>query len=752
MRTAKKYEHSLAGRTLTVEVGKLANQAHGSCTVRYGDTVVLATAVIAPEPRDGVDYFPLMVDYEERLYAAGKIKGSRFIKREGRATDEAVLTARLIDRSIRPLFKDAVRKDVQVVITVLSVDAQNDADVPALLAASIALGISPIPWNGPLSGVRIGRTNGAFIVNPTYPERLAGDLDLFVAGTADEVVMIEAGAKQVSEKDFYEAVAAAQKENASLMSFITKIVDAQKVAKFAEQPLSADEQASYDLVSRKVAEFLKSKNVIGVFTPDKEATKVNIAALKTELDAALKADNEVSKDARAEGVGLLDAALEAAARDIVLSQNKRVDGRALEEIRPLSAEVGVLPRTHGSGLFQRGETQVLSIVTLGSPGDEQTLDTMEESGTKRYMHHYNFPPFSVGEVKPLRGPSRRDIGHGALAEKALEVLLPTKEDFPYTVRVVSEVLSSNGSSSQASVCGSSLALMDAGVPVVAPCAGIAMGLITDPADKKKYRILTDIQGIEDHSGDMDFKIAGKKDGITAVQLDIKLGGISLEIVRETLDKARAARMKILEVMNRAIAAPRPELSEYAPRIISLKVPVDKIREVIGSGGKIINEIIKTCAVEAIDIDDEGLVAITSHTAEGAQQAKEWIEAIVKVIEVGEEYEGTVTQIITDKNTGGEIGAIVELTRGKDGMVHISQFRYDHVANVSDIVKVGDKIRVKVVEVDAERGRVSLSAKALLPVPEGYSGDSQGGFGRRTDNRSRGPHRSPRGNFPPRRRF
>lgn len=741
MKEVKSFERELAGRKLTVEIGKLANQAHGSCTVRYGDTVVLATAVIAPLERDGVDYFPLMVDYEERLYAAGKIKGSRFIKREGRATDEAVLTARLIDRSIRPLFKDTSRKDVQVVVTVLSVDGENDADMPAMLAASIALGISPIPWNGPLSGVRIGRTNGEWIINPKYTERLEGDLDLFVAGTADEVVMIEAGGKQVAERDFFSAVSESQKHNAGLMQFIKKIVSETGVTKNQDAPESDEDKAMAALVEKKVSEFLARKDLLSAFSPDKDATKKNMAALKEELDAALKADNEVSKDARTMGLGKLEGALEVAARDLVLTTDKRVDGRMLTEIRKLSAEVGVLPRTHGSGLFQRGETQVLSIVTLGSPGDEQTLDTMEESGKKRYMHHYNFPPFSVGEVKPMRGPSRRDIGHGALAEKAIESLLPSKENFPYTIRVVSEVLASNGSSSQASVCGSSLALMDAGVPVSAPCAGIAMGLISDPKDKKNYRILTDIQGIEDHSGDMDFKIAGTEKGITAVQMDIKLGGISLEVVEKTLAQAREARMQILNTMATAIAVPRPELSQYAPRIVSLSIPVDKIREVIGSGGKIINEIIAQCGVDAIDIDDDGFVVITSLSAEGAEKAKNWVQSIVKEVEIGEVYEGPVLQIVTDRNSGEEIGAIVELGKGKDGMVHISQFKYERINKVSDVVKVGDVIKVKVVDIDAARGRISLSVKALLtPPPFDPNAIPSNGYGR--DDR---PRHRPGGN-------
>lgn len=732
MNKVKTFEREIAGRPLKVQIGKFANQAHGSSLVSYGDTVVLATAVIAPVEREGVDYFPLMVDYEERLYAAGKIKGSRFIKREGRATDEAVLKARLIDRSIRPLFKDSVRKDVQVVVTVLSVDMENDPDVPSLIAASIALGISPIPWSGPIGATRISKGENGFIVNPVYSEREKSSFDLFVAGTADEVVMIEAEGKQVPEDEVYSAIETAQKEMAPLHAFIREIIDAVGVQKFSEAALSAEDTAAEALITAKVKAFCEQKNIASVYGADKETTKANVHALKIELEALLKADNGVSKEARGTGMDIFNHMVEDAARDLVLQTNKRVDGRGLTEIRALSAEIAVLPRTHGTGLFQRGETQVLSIVTLGAPGDEQTLDTMEESGTKRYMHHYNFPPFSVGEVKPLRGPSRRDIGHGALAEKAIEPLLPSKEVFPYTIRVVSEVLGSNGSSSQASVCGSSLALMDAGVPLAAPCAGIAMGLVTNPNDKNDYRILTDIQGVEDHAGDMDFKIAGTTEGVTAIQLDIKLGGISLRVVKETLAGAREARLKILDAMAEAIAVPRDTLSEYAPRILSVKIPVEKIREVIGSGGKVINEIIEKCGVDAIDIDDDGVVSITSHDAEGGKKALEWVQSIVKEIEIGEIYEGPVTQIVTDRNTGDEIGAIVELAKGKDGMIHISQLRHERIAKVSDVVKVGDIVKVKVMEIDPVKRRISLSIKALLPAPEFPNGG--GGF-----DPSRRPH-------------
>lgn len=711
----KQFSMEVAGKELKVEIGKFAKQAHGSCTVTYGETVVLATAVTSGQPREGVDYFPLMVDYEERLYAAGKIKGSRFIKREGRATDEAVLTARLIDRSIRPLFNESARNDVQVVITVLSYDGVNDPDFPAIIGASVALGISPIPWGGPLAGVQIGRIGGEWVLNSTVEAKQKSDLDLFVSGSKEEVIMIEAGAKQVSEQEMYKAIEFAGKHIKKIVPFIEDIIKKVGVAK-ATPKTDQDKEAMRQEVKAKVDEFLSKQDLSKVFDPDKSKIKASIEELKEQLNEVLKEDNEVSKDMRSIGIAMIEEALEKAFKSLVLEKGTRPDNRKFDEIRPLSAEVALLPRTHGSGLFSRGETQVLSIVTLGSPGDEQTLDTMEESGTKKYMHHYNFPGYSVGEVKPLRGPGRREIGHGALAEKALVPVLPEAEQFPYTIRVVSEVMGSNGSSSQASVCGSTLSLMDAGVPISAPVAGVAMGLVVDDNDKKNYQILTDIQGIEDHAGHMDFKVAGTTEGITAIQLDIKLGGISYDIVKETLAKARDGRVKILDVMHKAIAEPRAEMSPYAPRITTLHIDPDKIRDVIGTGGKVINEIIDKCGV-SIDIEQDGTVMITSTEEEGATKAKEWIENIVKDIEVGEVYEGKVTQIVKGRDNGSELGAIVELLPGKDGMVHISQVSHKRIAKITDEINVGDTVKVKVMEVDKERGRIGLSMKELLPKPE-----------------------------------
>jgi len=716
--SVKQFKTEFANQKLIVEIGKLAKQAHGACTVTYGETVVLATVVTSGEAREGVDYFPLMVDYEEKMYAAGKIKGSRFIKREGRATDEAILTGRLIDRSIRPLFAESDRNDIQVVVTVLSYDGVNDPVFPSIIATSVALGISPIPWQGPLAGLQVGRIEGQWVINPSVEAQTKSDIDLFVSGSKEEVIMIEAGASEVLEADMFEAIKFAGKHIAKLISFIEEIINKEGATK---QVIAVDEekQTVRNLVKTKVNEVLARHNLSDCFHPDKSKMKASIEEITSRVNEALKEDNEVSKDMRAMGIAMIDEALVKAFKKLVLQDGQRPDKRKFDEIRPLSCEVGLLPRTHGSGLFSRGETQVLSVVTLGSPGDEQTLDTMEESGTKKYMHHYNFPGYSVGEVKALRGPGRREIGHGALAEKALVPVLPKDEDFPYTIRVVSEVMGSNGSSSQASVCGSTLSLMDAGVPIKKPVAGIAMGLVVDDDNSNNYKVLTDIQGIEDHAGHMDFKIAGTRDGITAIQLDIKLGGISYEVVEETLIKAKTAREKILEVMGKTISEPRKDLSPYAPRITTMRINPDKIREVIGSGGKTINEIIDACNV-SIDIEQDGLVMITSTDSEGAKKAQAWIEGIVKEIEVGEIYEGKVLKIVTDKNRGNEIGAIVELAPGKDGMVHISQIAHERVEKVSDKVKVGDVVKVKVMEVDKEKGRVGLSIKELLVKPAGFT--------------------------------
>lgn len=715
MEKIQKFTAEINGKELTFEVGRFAGQAGGACTVQYGGTVVLATAVMSKTLRDGIDYFPLLVDYEERLYAAGKIKGSRFIKREGRPSDEAILTSRLVDRSVRPFFDETMRNDVQVVLTVLSVDQENDPDILSLIAASGALSISNIPWQGPIAGVRVGRINNEWVLNPTYDAREKSELDLVISSKEDKIVMIESGGNQITEDITFEAIQFGQKHIKKIIDLINemqaKVGKKKEIIEIGEQ--TDEEKEQLKKVEKKVDAFCKEKIKSLLKGKSKSELSELIARLKGDLEENLKADNEVTKEQRVAGFKMVDDMYAQAARKRVLEEEKRVDGRDLDEIRLLACDVSVLPRTHGSGLFSRGETQVLSVVTLGSPGDEQILDTMEESGKKRYMHHYNFPGFSVGEVSPMRGTGRREIGHGALAEKALMPVLPKQEDFPYTIRVVSEVLSSNGSSSQASACGSTLALMDAGVPIKEPVAGIAIGLITDLDNPSKYKILTDIQGIEDHDGDMDFKVAGTKNGITAIQMDVKLHGIDFIVLKEVLEKAKQARLAILNKITEAISGPRPELSEYAPRISTLKIDPEKIRDVIGRGGETINKIIEECGgaeVTKIDIEQDGLVMITSHNSVMAEKALTWVKNLTHEVTVGEVYEGTVAKIMTDRNTGSEIGAIVELVPGQDGMVHISQFSQQRINKVSDIVKVGDKLKVKVMGVDKERGRIELSHK------------------------------------------
>jgi polyribonucleotide nucleotidyltransferase len=711
MTEIREFSASIAGRTLTIQTGKLAGQAGGSCTVQYGDTVVLAAVCASDSPREGFDFFPLTVNYEERYYAAGKIKGSRWIKREGRPSEEAILTSRVIDRSIRPLFTEGERREVQVSATVLSWDKENDPDMPALLASSCALAMSPMPWGGPVAGVRVGRVNNELILNPSLEELKTSDLDLVVVGKEDGVIMLEAGSNEVNEKDMAEAITFGHKHIAEIIKLINEVVTAVGKAKSEIKiEKSEEEVAAEKKVADKVKSYLSDKDLTKIFNKDRNVTGNNIAKLKDDLKDLLKEDNDINKEERMSGIQALNLHIDEAARDLTLA-GTRIDGRGYDDVRALSSQVGILPRTHGTGLFDRGETQVLSVVTLGSPGAEQYLENMEDEGItkKHYMHHYNFPGYSVGEVRRAGTPGRREIGHGALAEKALIPVLPSKEDFPYTIRVVSEVMSSNGSSSQASICGSTLSLMDAGVPIKRAVAGIAMGLVTNPNDANDYRILTDIQGFEDHAGDMDLKIAGTTEGITAVQLDIKLSSISLKVITETLDKAKTAREEILKVMAGAIDKPRTEMSPYAPRIEILHIDPEQIRDVIGPGGKIINEIIETTGVE-IDIDQDGTVLITSKSAEGSEEAINTIKGITKKIAVGEEYEGEVLKIVADRNSGTEIGAIVQLAPNKDGMVHISNLANSHVNKVSDIVKVGEKIKVKVIDVDEARGRIGLSHK------------------------------------------
>ncbi len=706
MNTIRTFETLWGGKTLSIETGRYASQANGACVVRYGDTVVLATAVMSDSLRDGLDFFPLMVDFEEKLYAAGRIKGSRFIKKEGRPTDEAVLTARYIDRALRPLFDDRIRNDIQVIVTCLAFDGENDPDVIGLIAGSCALHMSDIPWNGPIANVRVGQVDGAWILNPDYKTRETSLLDLAFAGTPESVIMVEAGANEAHEDVVLEAFRVGMKELAAPIRLIEEVRAALgKPKRDVLTPKTEEEKARLERrteVAALARPFLV-KEIQSLFFGTPHASKVERAAQKKELKARLVAfltEQGLEKDEIRYGTDTISEVVEAEVSRAALEGKARVDGRATTEIRPLLAEVALLPRVHGSGHFKRGDTQVLSVATLGSPGDEQTLDGMEIVGVKRYMHHYNFPPFSVGEVKPLRGPGRREIGHGALAEKALAPMMPIKEVFPYAIRVVSEVLGSNGSSSMASTCGSTLALMDAGVPIKAPIAGIAMGLATGP--NGAWKVLTDLQDLEDGKGGMDFKIAGSREGITAIQMDTKTHGLGMDVIEQTFRQAKDARFQILDTMLAAIPEVRAELSPYAPRIITLRINPERIGDVIGPGGKIINEIIDTTGVQAIDIEDDGLVMITSLNAESAAKAEAWVKNLTREVTAGEVFSGKVVRLM-------DFGAFVEILPKKDGLVHVSELAPWRVEKVSDIVKVGDTVQVKVLEVD-NLGRINLSMK------------------------------------------
>jgi polyribonucleotide nucleotidyltransferase len=682
------------GKTLVFETGKLAEQAGGAVTVRYGDTVVLAAATVSPTIRPGTDFFPLTVDFEERLYAAGKIPGS-FPRREGRPSEEGILTARLTDRPIRPLFPKGFRNDVQIVVTPLSADQENEPDILAVNAASAALSISNAPFEGPIGCVRVGTVDGKLILSPTIQELEKSELDLVVAGTRDRVMMIEAEAKQVSEDLMLEAMQLAQTGIAELITAQDALVRA-----VGKPKLSWTGEKVDPAKEGRIAAFFKDRIRGKVRNPDKAQREVGLDELKREGVAALVTEGGDVSEADVSMV--FDSLLKKEIRRAILDEGIRPDGRGLKDIRQLSIEVGVLPRTHGSALFQRGQTQILSVVTLGPGGDEQIIDTLSPVESKRYMHHYNFPPYSVGEVRPLRGAGRREIGHGALAERALLPVIPLKEEFPYTIRVVSETLSSNGSTSMASTCGSTLALMDAGVPIKTMISGISIGLVTDESGGG-YKLLTDIQGMEDNYGDMDFKVTGSDRGITAIQLDIKVHGLSHQIVRETLAQAREARLAILEAMRQVIGAPRPELSRWAPRIETIKVPPDKVREVIGPGGKMVRAIQAETGT-TIELEDDGTVRITGAKAEGREKARAMIEGITKEPEVGEIYEGKVTRIMS-------IGAFVEYLPGKEGLVRISELSPERVNRVEDVVKVGDAVKVKIAEVDRQ-GRVNLSMRAV----------------------------------------
>ncbi len=686
------FEIELGGRPLVVETDRLARQAGGAVLVRYGDTVVLATATASEEPREGVDFFPLIVDYEERLYAAGRIPGS-FFRREGRPSEKAILTARLIDRSLRPLFPKGFRCDVQVVVTVFSVDLDNSPEFCGLLGASTAAAISDAPFDGPVGAVIVGRVDGEFVLNPTLAQYERSDLHLVVAGTADTVVMVEAGADELPEDIMLEAIAFARPVLGRLVEFQQRVVAAagkpkrELVAPAGDPELEARVRAE---ATEAVRRAIRDPNKL----EREKATRRVFAEVAERLAAEFPdRDKEIG--------ATLDTVLREEVRTLLLHERVRVDGRAPDEIRPVSCEVGLLPRVHGSGLFTRGQTQVLTAATLGTVGDVQTLDTLSAEEFKRYMHHYNFPPYSVGEVRMLRGPGRRDIGHGALAERALEPVLPPETEFPYTIRLVSEVLESNGSTSMASVCGSTLALMDAGVPIRAPVSGVAMGLVTDG---DRVVVLSDIQGIEDALGDMDFKVAGTRKGITALQMDVKVRGISLEIIREALEQARRGRLEIMEKMLEAIAEPRKSLSPWAPRIVTIQIDPEKIREVIGPGGKIINKIIAETNTK-IDIEDDGRIFIASTDQEGGERAVRMIQQLTREVRPGEVYVGRVTRIM-------DIGAFVEILPGKEGLVRISELADHRVNRVEDVVQVGDQVLVKVTEIDRQN-RINLSRRAAL---------------------------------------
>ena len=688
----RQFETTVAGRKLVVETGKMAQLSNGSCIVRYGDTVVMTNVTASDKPREGVDFFPLSVDYEEKLYSVGKIPGG-FTKREGKPSDKAILTSRVIDRPIRPLFPKDLRNDVSIVSTVLSVEQDNLPEFGAMMGTAIAIAISDIPFNGPVASVFVGIVDGEFVINPTAAQREVSQLNMTVSGTRQKVCMIEAGAKEVPDDVVFDAIMLAHEEIKKLCDFVDEIADAVgKKDKIKYEAFDINHDL-YDDVERIAIDEIKN----ALDTDDKKIRDARMLVVEEKLESELAEKYENYSTEIGEVLYKMQKNI---VRSWLKDEHKRVDGRGIDDIRPLSAEVGLLPRVHGSGMFTRGQTQVLTVATLGALGDAQKLDGLDEAEqNKRYIHHYNFPSYSVGETKPSRGPGRREVGHGALAERALEPVIPSEDEFPYAIRLVSEVLSSNGSTSQASVCGSTLALMDAGVPIKAPVAGISVGLI-DEGDS--FMTMLDIQGLEDFHGDMDFKVAGTKDGITAIQMDLKIDGLTPAIIREAFAKTKAARIKIIdEVLLKAIETPRAELSEYAPRVETMYIDPEKIRDVIGSGGKTIQKIIADTGVK-IDIDDDGRVLIMSVDGPSLQMAKDIITGIVKEPEPGEVYVGTVTRIM-------QFGAFVEILPGKEGLVHISKLAQERVEKVEDVVNVGDEIKVKVIEID-DKGRINLSKK------------------------------------------
>lgn len=700
----KVFTTEISGQPFSVEIGELAKQANGACMIQYGDTSVLSTATGSKEPKD-LPFFPLTVNYEERLYAVGKIPGG-FIKREGRPSETAILTSRLIDRPIRPLFPDGYRNDVQVISMVMSLDQNCPSDIAAMIGSSIALSISDIPFDGPIAGVIVGRVDGEFIINPSTEQREKSDIDLIVAGTKDAINMVEAGADEVPEDIMLEAIMFGHDEIKRLVAFQETIIAEVAKEKMDITLFELDKELTVEVEDK-----VKTTLVTAIQVQEKHAREDAIEKVKKDLLAEYvenEADDKTIKHVK----GILDKIVKEEVRRLITKEKIRPDGRKIDEIRSLTSRISVLPRTHGSGLFTRGQTQALSICTLGALGDVQILDGIGLEESKRFMHHYNFPLFSVGETGPIRGPGRREIGHGALGERALEKVLPSEKDFPYTIRLVSEVLESNGSTSQASICASTLAMMDAGVPIKAPVAGIAMGLIKSGDD---YTILSDIQGMEDHLGDMDFKVAGTAKGVTALQMDIKIDGLSRDILEEALTQAKKGRMHILEHMLETINEPKEELSTYAPKILTMSIHPDKIRDVIGPSGKQINKIIEETGVK-IDIEQDGSVFISSIDNEMNQKAKKIIEDIVRDVQVGEMYLATVKRI-------EKFGAFVELFKGKEGLVHISEMAAERINKVEDVASIGDKMMVKVKEIDRQ-GRINLSRKAVLAEEEEKAKESK----------------------------
>lgn len=695
-----KYESKL-GKDFEVTIGKFAEQANGECYIKSGDTSLLVTAVASEKPREGIDFFPLICDFQEKLYAVGKIPGG-FLKREGKASDEATLISRQMDRPLRPLFPENYYNDVQIIATVLSMDEDNLPDPLTTIGASIALGISDIPFDGPVGACMVGKVGDKLIINPNKEEREKSSLELTVAGKKGAINMVEAGAKEISEEEMLEAMLLALEEIGNISDFIQTIID--DIGKEKIEVAQVEETE----LDRKISADFEEEIKNSIRTTDKTEREDNIfnieeSAKEKYLEEYPESEDEIHRR--------IDNIMKKEVRRMISIDKIRPDGRDLTEIRPLSAEAGLLPRVHGSGLFQRGQTQVLSVVTLGSPADVQIIDGLNrEEIQKRYIHQYNFPPFCVGDVRPLRGPGRREIGHGRLAERALLPVLPDEKDFPYTIRVVSEVLSSNGSSSQASICGSTLSLMDAGVPISKPVAGIAMGLIKED---DSISILTDIQGLEDHLGDMDFKVAGTRDGITALQMDMKIDGITREVLEESLNDAHSARMRILDVIESAIDKPRSDISDYAPRLFTIDIDPEKVRDVIGSGGKTINKIIDATGVK-IETEDDGHITVASEDGESGKKAIEMIKSIVTDPKPGDIYTGKVVRIMN-------FGAFVEIAIGKEGLLHISQIDHHRVEKVEDVLSVGDEVKVKVTEIDRQ-GRINLSRKALLEKPEAWPVD------------------------------